>query len=215
MRAKQGEEYVDQEKVQSLRWAGALLAVSALLAAGLMHYHPHGDDGARMIRGVHGGLLALIVVQPVVLGLLARAMGWRILPAMALGFFTFGTLGALLAGLINGFVVPAIWEYPEGEIGSGVTQLAWEMNQAAATAGAVGAGLGIALFGAALWQTDWKVTGVLGLLAGAVPAALLVTGVTDMHFYGALWTYIAQLSWLVWLGVALYRSGGVTPPSNP
>ncbi len=206
---------MDQENVQSLRWAGALLAGSAALAAGLMHYHPHGDDAADMIRGVHGGLLALIVVQPVVMGLFVRALGWRLLTALAIGFFVVGTLGAILAGTINGFVVPAIWEYPEGEIAAGVIQLAWEMNQALATLGAIAAGTGIALFGLALWQADWRITGALGVLAGSIPALLLLTGQIDMRFYGAMWTYITQLGWLVWLGLALVRAASPSSPSNP
>ncbi|WP_271077950.1 hypothetical protein [Aurantiacibacter sp. MUD61] len=206
---------MDQDKLQSLRCAGALLAGSAVLAAVLMHYHPHGDDTSGMIRGVHGGLLALIVVQPAVLFLVARGLGWSLFTALAFAFFLFGTMGAVLAGAINGFVVPAVWGYPEGQIGPGVTQLAWELNQAFATLGAIAAGLGIALFGAALWQSGWRITAVLGLLAGAIPAALLIAGVIDMHFYGALWTYVTQLSWLTWLGVALYRAAGISSPSSP
>ena len=206
---------MNTENLQSLRAAGLALAGSALLAAALMHYHPHGDDTAALIRSAHGGLLLLIMVQPAVMGLVARALGWNLLTALALTLFTFGTFGAVLAGTINGFVMPALWEYPEGEIANGVTDLAWQMNQALATLGAIAAGIGIALFGAGLWRGGWRFLGGFGLLAGTVPAVLLLSGITDMHFTGAILTYVAYLMWQVALGVALYRATGVSSPSNP
>lgn len=206
---------MDDEKLKSLKWAGVALAGSALLAAVLMHYHPHGDDTAGMIRASHGGLLLLIMVQPAVLALVARALGWNLLTALALSLFAFGTLGALLAGTINGFVVPAMWEYPEGAIASGVTDLAWQMNQALARLGAIAAGIGIALFGGALWQAGWRWVGGAGMVAGAIPAALLLTGVTNMEFTGAIVTYVTFLLWQVVLGFALFRAASVNSPSNP
>jgi hypothetical protein len=198
---------MDKDKLQSLRGPGVLLTASALLAVVLMHHHPHGGDGAGLIRGVHGGLLALIVVQPAVMLLLTRALNWSLPSALGLAFFVFGTFGALVAGTINGFVAPVIWEYPAGEISPGVSELAWELNQQFARNGAVAVAAGIVFFGLAMWREGWRVIGALGVLAGAVPAALLLVGVTDMRFYGAMLTYISQLSWLVVLGVVLWREG--------
>lgn len=194
---------MDDDKLQSLGAAGILLAASALVAVVLMHHHPHGTDGAGMIRGVHAGLLLMIAIQPAVMLLVARALGWTLAASLGLALFVLGTCGALVAGTINGFVVPALWEYPEGTIGQGVPELAWELNQQFARNGAVAAGAGIAAFGFALWRAAWRVVGALGLIAGLVPAALLVTGVTDMRFYGAISTYISQLAWLILLGVML------------
>ncbi len=111
-----------------------------------------------------------------------------------------------LAGTINGFVVPALWDYPEGAIAPGVGELAWELNQALARLGAIATGLGIALFGLALWRAGWRWIGGAGLLMGIVPAALLLTGVSNMRFEGAILTYVTQLLWLVALGVALARA---------
>ena len=196
---------MEADKLQSLRVAGIALAVSAMLASVLMHHHPHGGDGAAMIRGVHGGLLALLAVQPVVIALVARALGWNLLTSLAAFLFAIGSLGAMLAGTINGFVVPALWAYPEGEIGPGVGQLAWEMNQALATNGAVATGAGIALIAISLWQAGWRVTSALGVIAGLVPPILLIFGVIDMHFYGAMATYLTQLSWLFLFGMVLAR----------
>ena len=205
---------MDDTKLKSLEWAGIGLAGSAALAAVLMHYHPHGDDTAGMIRGSHGALLLLIVVQPAVLALVTRALGLNLLTALALAFFTFGTLGAVLSGAINGFVMPAMWEYPEGAIAAGVTDLAWQMNQALATLGAIAAGAGIAMFGAALWRAGWRIIGGPGVLAGAVPATLLLTGTTNMQFTGAIVTYVTYLLWLAMLGIALFRAGSVSSPST-
>jgi hypothetical protein len=192
------------------------LAASALLAVVMMHHHPHGGDGAAMIRAVHGGLLAMIVVQPAVMALVARALGWNMTIALGLTLVSLGSLGAIVAGTINGFVVPAIGEYTAGDIGPGIGELAWEMNQQFARNGAVAMGAGIVCFGIALWQAGWRVTGALGVIAGGVTAALLITGVTDMRFYGAMLTYIVQLSWLALLGVMLARGaggGGATDPA--
>jgi len=196
---------MDIEKLQSLRPAGIALAASALLAVVLMHHHPHGGDGPGLIRGVHGALLAMIVVQPAVMALLALALGLNLKTALGLGLVMVGTLGALVAGTINGFVVPAIAEYPADVIGPGIGELAWEINQQFARNGAVAMGAGIACFSVALWQSGWRVTGALGVLAGLIPAVLLVAGVIDMRFYGAMATYIAQLAWLVLLGIVMAR----------
>lgn len=207
---------MEREKLQSLRWAGALLAGSTLLAVVLMHNHPHGGHNMGLNRIVHGGLLVLIVVQPAVLGLLAKALDWSLSAVLGLSFFAFGSVGGCIAATVNGFIVPAIKAYPEGQIGPDLGLLAWEMNQQFARNGAVAAGIGIALFGAALWRAGWRVVGGLGMLAGAVPAAMLVAGVIDMRFYGAMFTYITQLVWLATLGAALYRAAGpVSPPSTP
>ena len=207
---------MEREKLQSLRGAGALLAASALLAVVLMHNHPHGGHNMELNRIVHGGLLMLIVVQPAVLGLLAKALDWSLAAVLGLSFFAFGSVGGCMAATINGFVVPAIKAYPQGQIGPDIGMLAWEMNQHFARGGAVAAGIGISLFGAALWRAGWRVVGGLGMLAGTVPAAMLVAGVIDMRFYGAMFTYITQLAWLATLGVALYRAAGpVSPPSTP
>lgn len=207
---------MDDNKLQSLGAAGAVLAISALAAAVLMHHHPHGGDGAGMVRGVHGGLLMMVAVQPAVLALVAGALGWRLLTAQALVLFALGTLGAILAGTINGFVGPALGAYPAGEIAPGVGVLGWELNQALARLGAIATGAGIVLFAAALWQAGWRFIAATGMLAGGVTAALQLTGTIDMRFYGAIFTYISQLGWLALLGVGLWRAARrVNLPSTP
>lgn len=207
---------MEDKKLQSLGAAGAVLALSAIAAVVLMHHHPHGGDGAGLVRGVHGGLIMMISVQPAVLALVANALGWRLLTAQALALFALGTLGAILAGMINGFAVPALGAYPAGEIAHGVGTLAWEFNQALARLGAIATGAGIVLFAAALWQAGWRIVGGAGVLAGGVTAALLVTDLIDMRFYGAMFTYIAQLAWLALLGGKLARAArSVSLPSTP
>lgn len=207
---------MDDNKLQSLGAAGAVLAISALAAAVLMHHHPHGGEGAEIVQGVHGGLLMMIAVQPAVLALVAGALGWRLLTAQALVLFAFGTLGAILAGTINGFVGPALSAYPAGEIAPGVVALGWEMNQALARLGAIATGAGIVLFAAALWQAGWRFIAATGMLAGGVTAVLQLTGTIDMRFYGAMVTYIAQLAWLALLGAGLWRGARrVSLPSTP
>lgn len=207
---------MDDKKLQSLGAAGAVLVLSAAAAVVLMHQHPHGGDGAGLIRTMHGGLLMMIAVQPAVLALVAGALGWRLLTAQALVLFSLGTAGAILAGTINGFVVTALGAYPAGEIAPGVGAFGWELNQALARLGATATGAGIVLFAAALWQAGWRFVGGAGMLAGGVTAALLVTGTIDMRFYGAMFTYIVQLAWLASLGGALVRAArAVSLPSTP
>jgi hypothetical protein len=206
---------MDDKKLQSLGLAGAVLALSALLAGVLMHHHPHGGDGAGQIRLMHGGLLMMIALQPAVLALVADALGWRLLTAQAMVLFTLGSVGAILAGTINGFVVPAIAAYPPGEITAGIGAWGWELNQALARLGAIATGTGMALFGIALWQTGWQAVGMAGLLAGGITAGLQLTGIIDMRFIGAIATYITQLAWLVLLGATLWRAASkLSPPST-
>jgi hypothetical protein len=207
---------MDDKKLQSLELAGAVLALSALVAGVLMHQHPRGSDGAGLIRLVHGGLLLMIALQPTVLALVAHALGWRLLTAQAMILFTFGSMGAILAGAINGFVATAFSAYPPGEIAAGIGAWGWELNQALARLGAIATGTGIALFGIALWQAGWRTVGAAGLIAGGISAGLQLTGTTDMRFIGAIATYITQLAWLVLLGATLWRAAyRLRLPSTP
>jgi hypothetical protein len=207
---------MDDRKLQSLGLAGAVLALTALAAAVLMHHHPHAGDGPGPIRMVHGGLLMMIALQPAVLALVAGALGWRLLTAQAAVLFALGSIGAILAGTINGFVVPAIAAYPPGEIAPAIGAWGWELNQALARLGAIATGAGIALLGAALWQAGWRIVGAAGVLAGGSTAVLQLTGVIDMRFLGAIATYVTQLAWLILLGASLWRAAlKVSPPSTP
>jgi drug/metabolite transporter (DMT)-like permease len=145
---------------------------------------------------------------------------------MAFGFTWFARLRglarpAVLAGLvayavsavanvgaatINGFAMP--WLAGHNASHEAVDVL-WAMNQALATLGVVATGLAYALWSLDLWRR-WKAVALLGLLAGGVPAVLLIGGWIDMHLRWAILVYASQVLWAALIGWLLLR-GSLAP----
>jgi hypothetical protein len=140
---------------------------------------------------------------------LRRGLGRSAILAGLIAYFI-GFAADLGAGTINGFIVPELAARGASLSGRDVFLFAWEANQALAR-------LGVFATAAAfvLWSIDFlsrsgaepKTVGVLGLLAGLVPAGLLATGTTDMHVAGAFAAYAAFAAWGVVVGQHLLRNG--------
>ena len=189
-----------------IKSAGWLMAGAAALSILLMANHPSGSDLDTMATPiVHGGLQLLLLLQVGAMVAIWQKMNGRLLGTVALVLFIAGQSGGVLAATINGFVVPQLWGYPQGEIGNDIGPLLWELNQAFALLGAIAAGVAIAMFGAALWRMGHRAIGATGSVVGAATAAALAGGVISMDLHGALITYLSQLAWLAAFGAVMAR----------
>jgi len=126
------------------RIAGWLLVGSAALAVLLLTQHPTEADGPMLARGVHGGILLLMLAQAIGFTLLIRARRgvWDVAgsPVYALGL-----IAGMGAGMVDGFIVPATLEhFPRAE-NPALFQALWEVNQALAPAGVLLTSLAYAL----------------------------------------------------------------------
>src|SRR3954447_22469262 len=197
------------DQVRADRIAGGALIAGSLLSVFVMAHHPEHIDPNGLVGLVHGAMIALMSVTAFGFAHFALRRGVA-RPAILAGLIAYfiGFVADLGAGTTNGFIVPALAAHGAALSGRDVFLLAWEANQALAR-------LGVFATAAAftLWSIDFlrrpgleaKVIGGLGLLAGLVPAGLLVTGATDMHVAGAFAAYAAFALWGTIVGLHIVR----------
>ena len=131
-------------------------------------------------------------------------------PAVLAGLvaYAIGAAAGIGAGTINGFVAPAVALH-QPAVTHDLLVLAWEANQALARIGVVAIGGAYAFWGLALWPRA-RVTALFGMIAGVVPALLLIGGWIDMHLHAAILVYAAEALWAAWIGWLLLR-GRLSP----
>lgn len=182
--------------------AGWALALSAALSVLVMAHHPTGTAHAAMLgRLVHGAMMVLVVVMLAGFARFTIARGLdRFAAALALAFYLAAAIGNLLAATINGFVVPALLERGAYEENAA---LLWTLNQTFAKAAVYAISAAFALWGADMLARGPRLIGAAGIVAGALPAALLAAGVLDMHVAGALVIYAGQALFTMLAGIYL------------
>lgn len=186
------------------RLAGGALAFAALAAMLVMAHHPTSAHAAVAGRAVHGAMIALtgLIAYGFAHAALRRGIGR---PDVLAGLIAWGIAIAanIGAATISGFVMTAL---AAKHVGHEAIDLAWAGNQALA-------GLGVAATGAALllWSPGllrlggWgRALGMLGIAAGAVPAAMLGVGLVWMNLAGALLVYGIHFAWIALFGLWLW-----------
>jgi hypothetical protein len=197
------------DQVGADRIGGGALIAGSLLSVFVMAHHPDHIDPNGLVGLVHGAMIALMSVIAFGFAHFALRRGVARLAILAgLVAYFVGLVADFGAGTTNGFIVPALAAHGAALSGRDVFLLAWEANQALAR-------LGVFATAAAFtfWSIDFlrrpgleaKVVGGLGLLAGLVPAGLLVTGATDMHVAGAFIAYAAFALWGTIVGLHIVR----------
>lgn len=202
------------------RWPGILLAGVAALAVLAMAHHPvaHGDGDAMAriahvapLTGlVHGVLIGLLMLLLVLMDAFARHRVASVAWARA-GFVAYaaGSAAWVLAGLINGFAVPAVAVHAPTGAHDWVPMLhfAWELNQAASGFGCLACAAGIAL-----WSVDLAhrrgAARALGFAGLAVALGIFVAIVgmrvpLDVGHFGAI--VLAICAWQFGAGLVLAR----------
>lgn len=188
------------------RAAGIALIGAAALSMLAMAHHPTSRDAGAMIGIVHGAMILFAGMMAWGFTHFARRRGLE-RPAVLAGLVAYGIgiFATIGAATISGFVTPALAAHAP-DASHELFDLTWAMNQALAKLGVVATGAAYALWSLDLWRR-WKAVALLGLLAGGVPALLLVGGWIDMHLHAAIWVYAAQVLWAALIGWLLLRGG--------
>jgi len=176
------------ENRNSDRVAGIVLMSAAAASMFAMAHHPTSLRAGAVIQIVHGAMILFVGM-------------------MAFGIATVANAGA---ATVNGFAAPALAAH--GASHEAFDTL-WFVNQALAGLGVAAGGMAYALWALALWRRH-KLAASLGLLAGPVPALLLLGGWIDMHLHWAILVYAAQALWAALAGWLLF-SGRLDPQADP
>ena len=190
----------ERDRAAAARAGGPILTASSLLFVALITNHPTAGSGLFLHQGIHGLLMLMILTMTA--GFLLFVL-WRrsLLAAIGLVPFAAGAIAAFGAGTINGFIAPSLVTQGIASYGD----LLWTSNQVLASIGIVATAAAFSLWSLDLWRLGWRITAALGLLAGMLPAMLLLSGRIDMHITGAMIAYSANAIWALWLGVVLIR----------
>ena len=186
------------------RHGGIALAAGAVGSIALMMNHPSSPHGGAMVEIVHGGMMLALGAMLFGFVAFARARGPSTPVLAGLIAYAISAGAHLLAATINGFAVPAMAAWPKGPPGHDVFLLAWQLNQGLAGLGIVATGIAYVSWAIAL-RRDHPVLATAGALAGAVPAALLLSGVIRLDVHGALLAYGLHGLWALALGSIMLR----------
>jgi hypothetical protein len=193
------------------RAAGIALIAAAGLSMLAMAHHPAGLHGGALIGIVHGAMILFAGMMAFGFVHYARLRGLE-RPAVLAGLAAYGlaTLGNVGAALMSGFVAPALAAHAPGA-SHDLFDLSWAMNQSLAMLGVVATGAAYLLWSLDLWRTS-KPAALLGVAAGVVPAALILSG-AGMHLHVAVLVYAAQVLWAALIGWLLLR-GALDPAAH-
>jgi hypothetical protein len=195
------------------RAAGIALIAAAGLSMLAMAHHPTSRDAGALIGIVHGAVILFIGMMAYGFAHFARLRGLK-RPAVLAGLVAYGigAFASIGAATISGFVTPALAAYAP-DASHDLFDLAWAMNQSLAKLGVVAMGLAYLLWSLDLWGR-WKAVALAGLLAGGVPAVLLIGGWIDMHLHMAILVYGGQVLWAALIGLLLLR-GSLAGADSP
>ena len=187
------QEYVSANRNED-RLLGWMLAATSAIAVVGMANHPVGAESFKDYgRIFHGIMMVTAIVVFATLSRFAAGSGKERFPVwIGMVCLGFGTAANLIAGSVDGFVVP---ELADRGLREQMWPLTWALNQTMAQ-GAV------YLTGAAfvLWGIDWawrttgasRIRGMVAALVGVVPPFCLVLGIINMHAFGAFIAYSIQ-----------------------
>ena len=169
-----------------------------------MAFHPSDAHAGGLAAAVHSSMIILLSL-----------MGWGFLQfslarGLGSGWVSAGLLayavsifGHLVAGTINGFVVPALAN-PEAPIIHDIFRFAWQANQAFAKLGMIAGSVAYLLWSADLLRDgSGRLLGGAGAAIGIAVPVLLLSGLVRLDVHGALLLYGLQALWAMMVGVAM------------
>lgn len=192
---------------QSDRTIGIVLFISAVLTIVVMAHHPSGMHGGSLVYWVHGAMLLLL--SSLFLGFsyfsLRRGLSRPVILA-ALVAYLLNYVAHIIAGTMNGFIVPSLAGYGDS-IPVAIYQFSWETNQAFARLGTVATAVAFGFWGIDLVRRETgftRVVGVIGLVCGLLPLALLVHDST-MTVHNAFIIYSLNAVFALLVALTLIR----------
>jgi hypothetical protein len=163
------------------RTVGVVLLISSVLTVVAMAHHPSGAHGGKLVYLVHGTMIVLL--SSMFFGFchysMRRDLG-RPLILAALVAYLLNYFAHIIAGTVNGFIVPALVEHGQA-IPHALFLFAWESNQAFARLGTAATAVAFALWGFDLLRNETgfsRLIGGFGITAGLVPLVLLTADAT-------------------------------------
>jgi hypothetical protein len=204
-----------------------LLIALAVLTAVFMAMHPtsgtHDADEfvARTARGipgnaaVHGILIVLMLLMAPCFLALRDVLGpHRLVVRVGLVAFIVGSAGGVVAGLINGFIVPGVasrrsdTEHSARDAIVPVFELAREANATCARVCVLGLCMSAVLWSAALLSAPGhrRWVGAAGAVCGVLPIVLLATGHLPTNVAGFGVFVVAHAVWSLLSGIVLVRA---------
>ena len=196
----------DAETRAGDRAAGIVLIAAAAASMIAMAHHPSSFHAGAVIGIVHGVMILVVGTMLYGFSHFARRRGLA-RPAVLAGLVAYAIASAANVGAatINGFVAPALAS-DEPAMHHDLFAFAWAANQALAGLGVVAVGAAYALWSLDLLRTN-KLLAALGLLAGGVPAVLLIGGWIGMTLLAAVAVYAGQALWAALVGWLMLRGG--------
>lgn len=186
------------------RDGGAALVAAAVATFVLMSLHPTSAHAGAIGGIVHGGMFVATGLMLFGFAAFARRRGPSSAVLLGLIFFAISAGGHVLAGTINGFAVPALATRPGAPPGHDIFLFAWQLNQGFAGVGVVATGIAYLAWAFEL-RRDHPALAATGAIAGAVPAALLITGIIRLDVHGALFAYGLHGMWALAVGTTMLR----------
>ena len=162
---------------RSDRTVGVILLVASVFTVVAMAHHPSGAHGGKLVYVVHGTMIVLL--SSTFFGLcyysMRRDLG-RLLILAALVAYGLNYFAHIIAGTVNGFIVPALAERGQ-DIPHALFVFAWESNQAFARLGTAATAVAFVLWGLDLLRQEngfSRLIGGFGIAAGVLPLVLLL-----------------------------------------
>jgi hypothetical protein len=192
------------------RAAGIALIAAAAASMLAMAHHPTSLRAGAVIGIVHGAMILFTGMMAFGFTHMARLRGLD-RPAVLAGLVAYAIAAGANVGAatVNGFAGPALAAHGASH---DAFDALWFLNQALAMVAVVATGMAYALWSLDLWRTS-KAVALAGLLAGGVPAVLLLAGWIDMHLHWAVLVYGAEVLWAVLIGWQLLR-GSLEPAAR-
>lgn len=188
------------------RLAGMAMFSCTILSVVAMAHHPSNFEQGTLSNVVHGAMLVVVVVTLSGFAYFASGRGFGRFGVLAgLVVYAAGAVGNIMAATINGFAVVAV---ARRDVSNDIFSFAWALNQAFAYAAVYATSAAFTLWGLDLVARErgWaRWLGVVGLIAGIVPAAMLAGAAVRMDVAGAFTIYALQSIFAALVGIYLLR----------
>lgn len=190
------------------RIAGLSLILAGGLIVFIMMHHPTHFGAAALNAWVHGGMIGVILLATIGVSYWGVSSPQsRLLRLSATLLYFVGSFLNILAGAINGFIVPEVIEQFGDGLSRDLQGFAWAFNQTMARIAVVVHGVAMLLFSLQSSNSGSpKIEAAfrgIGGLAGILTIGILIVHRGSMAVHTALAVYSLDAIWIVTMGVFL------------